>query len=119
MVTNDLTVTGNAVFGDGTADTVTGVAVLDITGNTTINTNTITTSSTQTYGDATSDTITIGTATTLTTTNSQITFSGTVNSEASEANDLTLSVGSSEVQFDAVLEQDTNGHLEQLELLVH
>jgi hypothetical protein len=107
----NLTVTGNAVFGDGTADTVTGVAVLDVTGNTTINTNTITTSSTQTYGDATSDTITIGTDTTLTTTNSQITFSGTVNSKANEANSLTLSVGSSEVQFDAVVGTGTNGTL--------
>ena len=99
----NLIITGNAVFGNGTGDTVTGVGTLNITGNTTIHTNTITTSGTQIYGNATSDTIVIGTATTLTTTNSQITFTGLVDSEGSETNNLTLAVGNSEVEFDAAV----------------
>ena len=99
----NLIITGNAVFGNGTGDTVTGVGTLNITGNTTIHTNTITTSGTQIYGNATSDTIVIGTATTLTTTNSQITFTGLVDSQSGETNNLTLAVGNSEVEFDAAV----------------
>ena len=102
--TNSLTITGNAVFGDGTADTVTGVNVLSVSGNTTIHTNTVTTTGTQTYGDnAASDTITLGNSTTLTTTNAQITINGIVNSESAEQNNLTLSVGTSEVEFNLSL----------------
>jgi hypothetical protein len=41
--------------------------------------------------------------TSLTTTNSQITIGDTVNSESSEINDLTVSTGSSEIQFDGVV----------------
>ncbi len=59
--TNSLTVTGNAVFGDGPTDTVTGVSTLSVTGTTTINTTTITSSSTQTY----SNTVTLGEDATL------------------------------------------------------
>ena len=94
----------NAGFGDGTADTITGVNILSVSGNTTIHTNTITTTGAQTYGDnAASDTITLGNGTTLTTTNSQITFNGIVNSEGLETNNLTLSVGTSEVEFNGAV----------------
>jgi hypothetical protein len=48
---------------------------------------------------------------TLTTADSQITFSSTVNSEASQANALNISVGSSEVEFDGVIGGGTNGSL--------
>ena len=101
--TQNLIITGNAVFGNGTADRITGVGTLSVSGNTTIHTDAITTSGTQTYGDATSDAIVIGTATTLTTSDDQITFKGTVNSEGSETNNLTLVVGTSEVEFDATV----------------
>ena len=48
---------------------------------------------------------------TLTTSNSQITFSSTVNSEALEANALNIDVGTSEVQFGGVIGGATNGSL--------
>jgi autotransporter-associated beta strand protein len=41
--------------------------------------------------------------TSVSTTNSQITFGDTVNSESSETNDLTIGVGSSEVEFDGIV----------------
>jgi fibronectin-binding autotransporter adhesin len=93
-----LAITGNAVFGDGTSDTInlSGASkTLSVSGTTTINTNGITTSGTQTYSGA----VTLGTGTTLTTTNSQITFVSTVNGTYG----LTASVGTSEVQFDGIV----------------
>ncbi|NCV28461.1 MAG: hypothetical protein EBW69_06670, partial [Nitrosomonadales bacterium] len=48
---------------------------------------------------------------TLTTANSQITFSSTINSEASEGNAINFAVGSSEVEFDGVIGGGTNGGL--------
>src|SRR5205085_1058028 len=57
-----LTVTGNAVFGNSAADTVTGLTTLHVTGSTSINTSTITSSGTQTYDGA----VTLGADTTLT-----------------------------------------------------
>ena len=57
-----LAIVGNAVFGNGTGDTVTGLTTLSVSGTTTINTNTITTSSTQGYTGA----VTLGANTTLT-----------------------------------------------------
>jgi hypothetical protein len=59
-----LAITGNAVFGDGTADTVTltgSTGNLSVSGTTAINTSTITTSGTQTYTGA----VTVNTALTL------------------------------------------------------
>src|SRR5207244_7612342 len=47
-----LTVSGNAVFGDAAADTVTGLSSLVVTGTTTINTSTVTSSGNQTYDGA-------------------------------------------------------------------
>src|SRR5205823_5429005 len=70
--TNSLSITGNAVFGDQAADTVTGVSNLSVSGTTAINTNTVTTSGTQSYTGA----VTLANAPTLTGTN--ITFSSTV-----------------------------------------
>jgi hypothetical protein len=59
-----LAITGNAVFGDGTTDTVTltgSTGNLSVSGTTAINTSTITTSGTQTYTAA----VTVNTALTL------------------------------------------------------
>ena len=112
----------DGVIGGGTngslgAITITGALDLDaaLTSATSLSVSTtsnlganVTTSSTQTYTGA----VTISTdGVTLTTTNSQITFSSTVNSEASEANALNISVGSSEVEFDGVIGGAENGDL--------
>jgi len=70
---NGLTVTGNAVFGDAAADTVTGLSVLHVTGTSGINTNTVTSAGAQDYDGA----VTLGVDTTLT--GSPITFGSTVN----------------------------------------
>ena len=56
-----LTITGNAVLGDGAADTVTGLTTLSVSGTTAINTNTITSTGAQTYTGA----VTLGSDTTL------------------------------------------------------
>ena len=60
--TNSLTVTGNAVFGNEDADTVTNVTTLSVTGTTQINTTAITTSAGQSYNLM----LTLGTDVTLT-----------------------------------------------------
>ncbi|MBR9887056.1 MAG: filamentous hemagglutinin N-terminal domain-containing protein [Oceanospirillales bacterium] len=66
--THSLDVTGNAVFGDEAADTVTGLNTLAVSGTTTINTSNVTSSSTQVYtGDVDLGADTILTATTVTT----------------------------------------------------
>ncbi|NCX38184.1 MAG: S-layer family protein, partial [Actinobacteria bacterium] len=59
-------------------------------GTVAINGGAITTTGTQTYNDA----VTLGAATTLTTTNSNVTFNGTLNSYDTTARNLTLSLGS-------------------------
>ncbi len=59
---HSLTVTGNAVFGDAAADTVTGLTTLNVTGTSQINTSNITSTGTQTYAG----TVTLGTDTNLT-----------------------------------------------------
>jgi mucin-19 len=58
---NALTITGNAVLGDGAADTVTGLTTLSVSGTTAINTHTITSTGAQTYTGA----VTLGENTTL------------------------------------------------------
>jgi hypothetical protein len=72
---NALTITGNAVLGDGVADTVTGLTTLSVSGTTAINTNTVTSAAAQTYAGA----VTLGADTTLS--GVTITLSGTVNSD--------------------------------------
>ena len=100
----DSSVSANTVTLDGA---ILGATSLSFASTVTINDD-ITTTGTQTYAGA----VIIGTdGVTLTTTNSQITFSSTVNSEASEANALNISVGSSEVEFDGVIGGGTNGSL--------
>lgn len=91
---NDLSITGNAVFGDGAADTVTGVEVLAVSGTTSINTSTITTGGTQTFTGAVTVGPTAGTAT-LTTSNDAVVFSGatTLNSN------LTVNAGTADITF--------------------
>ncbi len=63
-----LTITGNAVFGDNAADTVTGLTTLNVTGTSQINTSNVTSSGTQTFDG----TVTLGTDTNLT--GSTVTF---------------------------------------------
>ncbi len=69
---HSLTVTGNAVFGDAAADTVTGLTTLNVTGTSQINTSNITSTGTQTYAG----TVTLGTDTNLT--GSIVTFNSPV-----------------------------------------
>jgi Concanavalin A-like lectin/glucanases superfamily/PKD domain/Matrixin len=81
---HSLTVSGNAVFGNAAADTVTGLTALTVSGSTLVNTSTVTSSGAQSYGGA----VTLGTDATLTGTN--LTFSGSVNSLNATARSLTL-----------------------------
>ena len=83
-----LTITGNAVLGDGVADTVTGLTTLSVSGTTAINTNTITSTGAQTYTGA----VTLGTDTTLTATDASavITLASTVDSAPSTASALAI-----------------------------
>ncbi|HQL32775.1 MAG TPA: hypothetical protein PK969_05930, partial [Treponemataceae bacterium] len=68
-----LEISGNAVFGNEGSDTATGLWSLSVSGTTSINTTAITSTGTQSYGDAAgTDTITLGADTTLT--GSTITF---------------------------------------------
>ncbi|NCU47445.1 MAG: hypothetical protein EBX43_04725, partial [Candidatus Fonsibacter lacus] len=90
-----LNIVGKAVFGDGTADRVTGLTTINVSGTTTINTDTISSSSTQSYTGA----VTLGTGSTLTTTNSNVSFSSTVNG----GNTLTISQGSGTTTFTGVV----------------
>ena len=55
--------------------------------------------------------ITITTNVSLDSNNNKITFNGTVNSESSEANTLTIDVGSSEVEFNGIVGGAANGGL--------
>jgi hypothetical protein len=74
---NGLTVSGDAVFGNAAADTVTGLSTLHVTGSSAINTDTVTTGGTQAYdGQAT-----LGADTTLTGVN--VGFGSAVNSDGS------------------------------------
>ena len=109
---HSLQVVGNAVFGDETADTVTGLTTLEVTDATTINTNTITSADAQTY----TGTVTLGTTTTLTATNDPILFSSTVNSQSSETNVLTVTTGSGDVTFTGAVGGAVNGALGALSI---
>ena len=83
--------TGNTTFTRAVGNT-TALTTLttNASGTTYINGGAITTSSTQTYGDA----VVLGADTTLTTTDSDITFSSTVDSDSGDSKrDLTLTLG--------------------------
>jgi len=73
--THALGITGNAVLGNGSSDSVTGVTTLAVSGTTAINTDTITSSSTQTYTGG----VTLGADATLT--GAGINFASTVKSD--------------------------------------
>ena len=96
---HSLDITGDAVFGDESGDTVTGLTTLSVSGTTGINTSNITSSGAQTYNDD----VIVGADTTLTTTDSAVNFAGAVDSEATEANDLTVTTGSGNVTFTGVV----------------
>ncbi|OXL14322.1 beta strand repeat-containing protein, partial [Polynucleobacter cosmopolitanus] len=98
-----LTITGHADI-DGV---ITGVMNFSVSGDSNIGAN-ITTTGTQIY---TGPVTLSGGARTLTTTDSQITFSDIVNSEASQARALTIDVGSSKVEFNGVVGGVTGGGL--------
>ena len=97
-----LTITGNLNASGAISD----ITTLSVSGTSSLNGD-VTSSSTQDY----TGNVTVANDITLTTTNSQITFTGTVNSEATEANDLTISVGTSEVEFDSAVGGGTDGAL--------
>ncbi|NCW63967.1 MAG: hypothetical protein EBW04_07640 [Betaproteobacteria bacterium] len=97
-----ITITGNLDLNAGIAN----AAGITVESDMTVNED-ITTTGAQTYNG---DVIVSGDAI-LTTTNNKITFNGTVNSEASEANDLSLVVGTSEVEFNGIVGGATNGSL--------
>ncbi len=91
---HSLTITGNARFGDEAGDAVTGLASLSVSGTSTINTSTVTSTGSQTYTGA----VTIGAAagtTTLTTADATVLFSSTVDL----ASHLTVSTGTGAVTF--------------------
>jgi hypothetical protein len=60
--------------------------------------------------------ITITTNVSLDSNNNKITFNGTVNSESSEANTLTIDVGSSEVEFNGIVGGAVNGGLGAIDI---
>src|SRR6056300_1815845 len=93
--------TGNTTFtlavGNTTALTT---LTTNASGTTYINGGAITTSSTQTYGDA----VVLGANTTLTTTDSDITFSSTVDSDSADTKrDLTLTLGSGSASITGIV----------------
>src|SRR5205807_1706375 len=91
---NSLTISGNAVLGDGSGtDTVTAGS-LSVSGTTNIKTDTITTAGTQTYSGAVTVTSTTG-ASTLGTTNSAVLFGSTT----TLAGNLTVNAGSGSITF--------------------
>ena len=83
-------ITGNATFGGA----VSGITNLSVSGTSAINAN-ITTTGTQGYtGNAT-----LGAGVTLATTNNNITFGGTLDSDSSTARALTVDVGTANITF--------------------
>jgi hypothetical protein len=97
-----ITITGNLDLNAGIAN----AAGITVESDLTVNED-ITTTGAQTYNG---DVIVAGDAV-LTTTNSKITFNGTVNSESLEANNLGLVVGTSEVEFNGIVGGVVNGGL--------
>jgi hypothetical protein len=90
---NALTVTGNAVFGDAVADTVTGLSSLHVTGTSLINTNAMSSTGTQQYDQ----TVTLGTNTTLTTTAGGNILAAAITGSGSGGQNLTLAAGAGSI----------------------
>jgi mucin-19 len=104
---NTLAVTGNAIFGSTVGTGTNGsLGSLSVSGTSSIESD-ITIVGTQLYTGA----VTLTGSPTLTTTNSAITFSDALNSEASEANSLTTSLGSGALLFSGAVGTGTNGAL--------
>ncbi|MBV5344395.1 MAG: hypothetical protein JZU63_02070, partial [Rhodoferax sp.] len=73
-----------------------------ITGNTTLYSGTVTSSGTQTYGDATSDSITLKAGTSLSTSNDNLTFNGSLDSDSTNRI-LNISIGTGTLAFKAAV----------------
>lgn len=85
--THSLTLSNNAVFGDGTTDIVTGITLLSVTGTTSIYTNAITTSAGQSYTGP----VTLYNTSSLTDIGSSaIAFNSTVNAATAGGQSLTV-----------------------------
>ena len=95
--------TGTTLF----ADAVTAASVTTNAGGTTRLGGDVTTSGAQTYNDA----VELLTGVTVTTTNSAVSFGGTLNSEASEGNSLTVVAGSGDVGFTGAVGGAATGRL--------
>jgi hypothetical protein len=96
---HSLDVEGNATFGTGTGDSVSGVTTLTVSGNTTINAGNITTTDKQLYGKTSSTTLTLGAAAAITldstagsAAGADITVAGAISDDAT-ASSLTLKAG--------------------------
>src|SRR5204862_245500 len=92
-----LAITGQAVFGNAAADTVTGLTTLLVSGTTAINTHTVSSSGTQTYSGNVTIGASAGTAS-LSTTDSGVLFGGTT----TLFSHLTVSAGTGPITFIAV-----------------
>ncbi|MBB3944077.1 hypothetical protein GGR91_002346, partial [Sphingorhabdus rigui] len=90
-----LNVVGNAILGDSisTTDAITGLASLDVTGTTLIETAALTSAGGQRFRGA----VTVGAATTLTTTDNAVTFDAALSSSSTEQNSLTIAAGSGNI----------------------
>ncbi|WP_298621958.1 YDG domain-containing protein [uncultured Zoogloea sp.] len=95
--------TGTTLF----ADAVHAASVTTNVGGTTRLGGNVTTSGAQTYNDA----VELLTGVTVTTTNSAVSFGGTLNSEAGEGNNLTVVAGSGDVGFTGAVGGAANGRL--------
>ena len=91
-----VTSTGTTTFGDAVGSTAALASVTtDVGGKTAINGGSVKTTGVQTYGDA----VTLGAVTLLETTNSTITFSGTLDGTTASAETLGLKAGTGNVVF--------------------
>ncbi|MDP3650048.1 MAG: filamentous hemagglutinin N-terminal domain-containing protein, partial [Rhodoferax sp.] len=109
---HSLSIVGNAVFGNDATDAVSNLTTLSVSGTTVINTSAITSTGTQSYTGA----VNVGNDSTLTTTDSALVFASTVNSEATEANDLSVAAGTGSITFTGVVGGALNGALGALAL---
>ncbi len=97
------TTTFNAAVGGGTALTS---LTTDASGTTAINAN-VTTTGAQTYNDS----VRIDSSLTLATTNSAVSFASTIDSQATEGNNLTINTGTAAVTFGGTIGGAVNGAL--------
>src|SRR5204862_293036 len=94
-----LAITGQAVFGNAAADTVTGLTTLLVSGTTAINTHTVSSSGTQTYSGNVTIGASAGTAS-LSTTDSGVLFGGTTTLFSY----LTVSAGTGPITFSGAVD---------------